>query len=300
MATVALDLAVLAAQGVLGVDVVVEQDITPGLGVVAGLALLAKTFLVLVILPVAGHAGHRRALEGIVPMAIGTLGLRMLVLEPEAGLVVIKLRLLPVGFRVAIRALRTQLALVCVVLLVAGNAACLRAPVLAAWAMAFAARRLGMLSLQQVIRLPMVEFLFVQNDQASVAALVFGMAFAAQLPFRGATVKALLLRNIARHILVAVRAQRILPRTLEADMTLVALLFRLGMPLYHLARHQHTFKRISPGWLPRQPPGQDQQQRKENFGSHGAAVPCPVHPGMLSPTFAISTCAPRRRAQSRS
>ena len=256
--TIAPGLAMLAAQDISGIRIVIEPDSAPGLGVVAGLALFAIAPLVLVVLAMARPAGHRRVLEGVVLVAILAFGLGMFVFEPEVGLVVIKLRFLPVGFRVAVRALRAQLALVFIILLVTGDTGRLRTSVLASGAVALTALRIGVFPFEQVIRLPMVEFLLVQHDHFRVPALVLGMAFPARLSFPGAAVKALFLRNIARHVLVAIPTQGVLPGTVKTEVTLVALPFRLGMSLDDLAWHQDAFKRSRPATLAWHPTGQNQ------------------------------------------
>jgi hypothetical protein len=129
MAVAAPGLPVLAAQQVFRVLVVIEQNDIPALGVVAGLAFLAETALVFVVFPVTRHAGHGRVPEGIVLVTILALRLGVLVFKFEIRRVMVKPGFLPVEFRMAIRALRTQLAPVLVVLLVARNAGALRAPV---------------------------------------------------------------------------------------------------------------------------------------------------------------------------
>ena len=127
MAGIAPGLSMLAAQGVFRVFIVIEHHRIPGLGVMTGLAFLAKTALVLVIFPVTRHTGHGRVFESIVPVTIPALRIGVLAFKSEIRRVMVKPRLLPAGLGVAIRALRAQSALVRVVLLVARNTGALRA-----------------------------------------------------------------------------------------------------------------------------------------------------------------------------
>ena len=78
VAALALHLSMLAPQRVLGVGVVIERDVGPGLGGVAGLAFLAELALVLVVLLVAGDASERCVLEGAVAVTVFARNRRVL------------------------------------------------------------------------------------------------------------------------------------------------------------------------------------------------------------------------------
>lgn len=242
MAGIASGLPMLAAQGKFRGFIMVEVHGIPGLGVMTGLAFFAKTALVLVVFAVTRHAGHRRVFEDIVPVTIPARRIDMLAFKFEIRGVMVEPRFFPAGLGMAIRTLRTQPSLVRVVLLVARDTHALRTAKFLPWLVTFAAFRFRVLSLERVIRQRVVKTFLVQHDNPCLASLVFRMAGATSL-FLDPSVVPLFLCHVLAHVLVAVPAQSVLSFPVEPDMTVRTLLFRLGMPLDELARHQHVFQR---------------------------------------------------------
>ena len=247
----ALGAAVLAAQGVLGVGVVVEGRRLPGLGAVTGVAAFAvEAFVALgavVVSSVAADAGARRVLVlGALLVAIAALGVSVFVFQREAGLVVVELGLLPVDVGVAVGTLRTQRALVHVVLAMAGVAIGRCLPVFLFRLVAFFALDLEMLAAQRVVGLRVIELGLVEFDDARCAAPVVGMATAAGLRLVAA-VKTRALTHVLPHFLVAIHAQPVLRRTVEAQMAFRAIVFPLGVALDQVARPQHRLDVLRPG-----------------------------------------------------
>ena len=101
---VALHFLVLAQQRILGLLVVIEQDILPVLRGVARLALRTELALVrlVVVLLVARLALQRRVLELVVDVALVALHVDVLARQLELGLVVIEGDCLPVFFDMAL------------------------------------------------------------------------------------------------------------------------------------------------------------------------------------------------------
>ena len=104
MAILAFGGLVFAAQGVLGVLVMVEQNVLPDFFVVATLAFSAELAFVLVVLLMAPQAIHRRVLEYRALVASVALDLIVLAMQRETGLVVIEARVIPITLRVAVTA----------------------------------------------------------------------------------------------------------------------------------------------------------------------------------------------------
>ena len=102
MAILAFGGLVFAAQGVLGVLVMVEQNVLPDFFVVATLAFNAELAFVLVVLLMAPQAIHRRVLEYRALVASVALDLIVLAVQRETGFVVIKARVIPIALRVTV------------------------------------------------------------------------------------------------------------------------------------------------------------------------------------------------------
>lgn len=91
---------------------------------------------------------------------------------------------------------------------------------------------------QGKVGLCMVECLRIQHNDLRISSPVFGMAGTAFL-FLKPTVESLVFQDIRFHFLVAIRAQFGLRFLVESDVTFITILFELGVPYYHLSRHQH-------------------------------------------------------------
>ena len=269
--------AVLAAQGVAGLGVVVEEAALPRLGAVAALAALAELALVPALLVhtlVAADAGARRLAVLRVFVAAGAGRVGVLAGEREAGLVVVELRLFPGVFGVALVALGAEAALVGVVLAVAGQAVLRRLAVLLGGEVAGAARGLQVTAAQRVVGLRVVEVLAVELGQAHAAALVLGVAAAAGLGLLAA-VEAGALAQVVAHVLMAAGAQAVLRVAVEAHVALLAVVVPFGVGVAELARRQHRLQALRPH---RQCQG---QQRREARGPGPCA---PAHRGQYACT----------------
>ena len=121
MATDAFRVAVLAQQRVIGLLVVVENNLFPALCVMASLTLGSEIALVLVVFLVAGIAVHLElVLIQVSLVAIVALHIAMLSKQREFGLpVMIERDFLPAALDMTGLAFRPKLALVLVVLLMA-------------------------------------------------------------------------------------------------------------------------------------------------------------------------------------
>ena len=118
----ALRQAVLPAQGVFRVLVVVEDDRLPLPVVMAALALGAEHAFVLIVLLVTGDTSCRRTLELGISVTVFADDITVFSRQREFRLAVIEERFFPVAFLVTVGALSAQTAFVFVVLLVAGKA----------------------------------------------------------------------------------------------------------------------------------------------------------------------------------
>jgi len=244
----ALGRAMFALEGVLGVAVVIETARLPVAVGVTGFALVAKPALVafaLIILLVAGDAFHRGALERRVAVAVLARDIHVLAGEREMRLAVVETRVLPVFVGMAIGAGIAQLALVLVVLAVAGDTGGRRVAQLLALGVAVAALHLGhgMSALEREIGEFVVEGLFIERRDVHVPPLVLGVADAAFL-FLDASMVTLLLDGVFGHLFVAVETQPALCALLEAHVALLTVALKIGMAFNYLARHDHAFDRL--------------------------------------------------------
>src|SRR5689334_9516266 len=176
MAAVAFHLPVLAAQRILGLRVVVERDLRPRLGGVAGLAFLPEAALVLVVLLVAADARHRRFLEDVALVAGLAFHRGVLAEQREARLRVIEARLLPARLVVAVGARGAERPFVLVVLLVAGDAGALQLVAVEIARVAALALDLLVLAAQRVLGLRVV----VEGDLRPRLGAVAGLALLAE------------------------------------------------------------------------------------------------------------------------
>ena len=163
MASGALCQAVLSAQGVFRVLVVIEDDRLPIPVVVTALALGAEIALVLIILLVTGDAGRRGALEFWISVAVLANDIPVFPGQREFCLAVIEKSFLPVAFLVTVGALGAQTAFVFVVFLVARKTIRRCVAELDLWFVAIAAQsfRAQMPALEHEVGELMVEGFFV-------------------------------------------------------------------------------------------------------------------------------------------
>jgi hypothetical protein len=124
VATVATELAMLSAQGVIGVPVVVELTLVPFIFVMAILALIAKALLVDILDRMAGYTGMRRILVSCLDMTEITC--HFLVGEPqfEIGFVMVELIRAPAFRVVAILAFLAHLPLMHILLTMTVDTVC--------------------------------------------------------------------------------------------------------------------------------------------------------------------------------
>jgi len=235
--------AVLAAQRVARVDIVVERGGLPLLGVVAAVTLLAVLPLVtllVVVLAVAGVAVLRcfLVIGGLV--AVGAFGIHVLASQGKPGGVVVELGFLPQVLVVAVRALGTQRALVHVVLAVAGVAFVRCVTEFLARHVALHTFHLLVLGTQAEIRGAMVEARLVKVRNRRTTPLVVGMAGTARLRLHLA-VETGLGAHISTDFLVAVHAQPVLGLAVKLHVAVLALVVHLGMRLDQLARRNDGF-----------------------------------------------------------
>src|SRR6185369_1213585 len=147
--------------------------------------------------------------------------------------------LLPVVLCVAVAALRAERSFVHVVFAVARAAGAGSVPVLLGGLVALLAHQLAVPAAQRVVRYVVVEALLVEQHDARRAALVIGVAGAAERLLLLSPVVAGALTHVAPHFLVAVHAQPVLRSALEAHVALRAVFLPLGVTLDQLARAQH-------------------------------------------------------------
>jgi len=107
MALLASQARVTPGQRELGF-IVIEGDILPVSGLMAGGAVCSEFAAMFIILFMTGETISRRALEYIVDMALFTLHINMRALQLEGGKVVIKLCWLPAINGVTSRAIRAK------------------------------------------------------------------------------------------------------------------------------------------------------------------------------------------------
>ena len=244
MATVALDLAVPAAQGIAGIGVVIKHDGVPVFCVVTGLALLAEAGLVLVILAVTRNAGLRRLSKCGFLVAVAAFRGSVFSDQRKASLGVIESRFLPVLLRVTVCAGPSQRTLVGIVLAMAIYARAGRGSKFGSDLVAGAALHFRVLALQLEIGQRVVETSLVYRRDTRTPTFVLRVATAARWDLN-ATVVPLLACHVLRHLLVAIQAQSILSSLVQQDVAVAAFAFQFGVPFDHLPRHEHALERLT-------------------------------------------------------
>lgn len=171
--------AMLAAQCIPGVGVVIEMGRLPRLGAMAAVAFFTVLPFVppaaVVVLAVASDARARRFLVLGRFMTIHAFGVVVPAGQWEPGFVMVKAGFLPARLRMTIGALDTQAALVSIVLFVAGIAFQGCVPVFFAGRMTLFAHQFFVLSLEPEISLCMIERLLVELSDPGVSPFVIGM-----------------------------------------------------------------------------------------------------------------------------
>lgn len=178
-----------------------------------------------IVTPVTGVAVFRCVLVTLVGMTGVTFGRQMSALERELCAAVIKTRLLPCAVYMAAHAFLTQLALVNIVLLVAGIALRGRLPVLEIRLVALLAPDLGVSvsASQRIVRQGMVKGFHIQGCDILISSLMFRVTGVALLPLDTAVVTAAF-DDILGHVpvIVTVETKFGLSRFLERCMTVSA------------------------------------------------------------------------------
>ena len=241
VAAVALGGLVLAAQCIVRVDVMVEAQLSPGPVAVATFALdpvIALVAFILVVLPVTADAIARSALVAAIDMTFLAFHLGMLAAdELKPGLFMIEAVILPVPFDMATDAFFAQLALMHIVLSVAGVAIRWRlAKFLLAALVAGDTLYFTVLIAQRKVGLGMVEGLFVEDHDLRLASLMLGMTDTA-LGFLQTAVVSQMQPKVLRDLLVAIAAESALRALVEAYMAFIALLLIFGVALDDFAGH---------------------------------------------------------------
>ncbi|MDD2918180.1 hypothetical protein [Rhodoferax sp.] len=201
--------AVFAAQGVLGVNIMVEAGGLPRFDAMTGFAFVAK----LAFVPLAAVisffvTANTRAWCILVIARLVTriaLDVGMFAQQRKTRGAVIKLGFFPVVLAMAISAFDTQRALVFVVFGMACVALSCRLTVLLARHMALGTFQRLVLAIEHKVGLCMVELLFVKVRNLRIPALVVRMASVAGLGFEPA-VKTGLRLHVGPHVFVAVSA----------------------------------------------------------------------------------------------
>lgn len=242
--------AVLAAQNVFGVNVMVEAGGLPQVDAMTGLAFFTQqtfmAFVAVIVLLVAADAGARGFLVIGYLVTGSTLHVKVLARQRKARRPMVKLGLFPIALIVAISAFGTQRPLVHIILAMAYAALRRRLAVFLARHVALVALQRLVLATQQKIGLAMIELLFVEMDHLRLTPLMLRVTVAASLRFEP-SVKTRFGAHVNPHFLVAIGTQARLRGTVELDMTLLAVVFQFGMPLDQLARGQDGLDTLCAG-----------------------------------------------------
>ena len=249
VATGALRLTVFPQQRILGLLVVVEQNLFPAFLDVAGFAFWPKVSFVFVVLLVTRITLLGRIFVFVADMATEAFHVHMLAQQFVIGLVVIEFSRFPIFFHVALGAIGSQSAFVFVVLLVATVADDRRIPVFFSGQMAVLALDLliQVFVLQQEIRLCMIKLFGIEFSDAGVAPFMFGMAFLAFLLFLDASMVTVFFVNILCHIFVAIFAKSGLGGLVKTLVTFRAFAFDLAVSLDKITGRQNVRDRICIG-----------------------------------------------------
>src|SRR5450830_607309 len=103
---------------------------------------------------------------------------------------------------------------------------------------------ISMRAFQIKIRLCMLERFFIDWRYLCRTPFMFSVAFSAITRFFQFAMKSFFLRNVYIDLFMTVLTELVLPFFIEAFMAFLAAILPFKMPLNHLARHHHGFKRI--------------------------------------------------------
>src|SRR5450830_652650 len=103
---------------------------------------------------------------------------------------------------------------------------------------------ISMCAFQIKISLCMLERFFINWRYLCRTSFMFSVAFSAITRLFQLAMKSFFLRNVFIDLFMAILTELVLPFFIEAFMAFLAAIFPFKMPLNHLARHHHGFKRI--------------------------------------------------------
>ena len=163
----------------------------------------------------------------------------MFPLQSEVGFVVVELRLSPVALVVTIPALLAKSTLMRLVGLMAGHALWRSITVLFARFVAIRTGDLDMPPKKWELSHAMVKGVWIQSDNVRISTYVFGMAMLAvdTRNVGNSAVEASLPGDILIDVFMTKKAQVVLSVLFETAMTLVTVIFELGVALNNRPRH---------------------------------------------------------------
>lgn len=244
---VAGQLCVFAFEREVRVLRMVETRVGPIARIVAGLAIFPAAAVVGIVFSVATDAVHRRILMRLVFVAVPAFHVTMLANQREVRRVMVESGVGPVGRVVTVRALGAEIAFVHIVFAVTVDAFAGRIATFVIGFVAAGTLCFEMLAHQLEIREGMVKGRFVEPQDVSVAALVFGVACraGAVTNIGRPAVKACTGIRISRHVLVAFETKPILRRAIKPLMARGAFGFDVGMPFDNRAGHYQRLNGLS-------------------------------------------------------
>lgn len=233
-----------AAQGVPGVERVVERGLLPAFAGVTGLAFGTKAAQVHVIDPVTAAALLVGTLEIACLVALVAAQRGMFIPQRKRRFVVIKRGFQPLLAVVATLAIFTLFALVNIITAMTAYAGRWRFTIGVLLVMALCAGECSVLSLKEKIGVLMHEGGRIQLHECSIPALMFGVAQSAFAACDAGclAVKAFLVQDILANGFVAARAVLLLVGVLAFAMALLAFVFVSGVRFTEWPRAQHRFK----------------------------------------------------------
>ena len=177
----------------LRIPVMIKERNTPVFLHMTVLTLWAKHAFVIVVLFVAGVAGHGSTLELLVFMTVITSHVRMLSTKWKTRLAMVKFDLVPLVFRVTIRAGWTERSPMTVIFFMARETRRWRMAELHPWKVAGLTLRFGVRALQHKIGLPVIKCFPIEQCDIRASSFMFGVTVLTLPNFTNPAVKALLL-----------------------------------------------------------------------------------------------------------
>jgi len=229
----------------------------------AFLTLRALLPFVRIIFFVTGVAIHWRVLVPLIRVTVFAFDVDVFSAQWVTCFVVMKLirRILPVPLGMAVCAGRPQAPFVFVVFLVAGIAIGRRISILGfgfVTGLALDLLRVGMGALEREVRPFVIERQVRNRGDIFRSTLVLRVTLLTVPLFFKPSVGALLLLDVLADVFVAILAERILRRLVEAFMTLGAIFLPFRMTFNHLPWHQRRLNVVCPGWC-----GHEHQRAEE-------------------------------------